>query len=214
MLSIVKKSLLIAYRRLPFTLLMEVLMLLLGIWAGTTHRELSAETRDLVAVGLPNLQRGRAYTLVTSAFFSSDALMYYGMFPFVAVAIGGYEWRVGTRRAVALYWGINVTTMLAAMYLVAKPLSTLTQVPFVQEMATTLDVGPSAGGFALIGASVNRFPERYRKLTFTGIMLYLIVRPFIVPDPYADIVHLIAFPAGFIVDQRTARQHVADDTSS
>lgn len=188
-------------RRLPFTLLMELLIIIVAVTHGSIWGHLSQSATLRWGVGLHNLWEGRFYTFITSTFFVRDLRMFAGMIFLIGYSVGIYEWLRGTKRAIMLYWSTNLLAPLLACLFVVLPLY-LAGTAIGQELAFLSDMGASAGAAGCVGGSVSQAPHRYRKWLFGFILLFLVSKLLFFPEPFADTIHLIAFPIGFAIERR------------
>lgn len=197
-------------RRLGFTLLMELAIIAVATAQGAVLGELRPESKLHWGFGLHNLWEGRLYTLVTSAFFVRDLRMLVGILLLIGYSVGIYEWVAGTQRALALYWSTNILATLLAACLLVAPLYYAGR-STGRQLALMSDVGPSAGALGAIGGWVDRVPDRRRRWLFWVVMVYLAGKLALRPEPFADSVHLIAFPMGFVFDRwlRLTRRQAA-----
>jgi phosphatidylglycerol lysyltransferase len=179
---------------------MEVAIISVAVTHGAVLGELSPATKQQWGFGLHDFGEGRSYTIITSTFFVRDLRMLTGILLLIGYSIGIYEWVAGTRRALLLYWSTNIlATFLASWLLVA--LLNYAGSPLGRELAFMSDVGPSAGALGAIGGWVDRVPYRYRRWLFPTIMIYLMGKLALLPEPLADTIHLVAFPLGFALDR-------------
>ncbi|HET6289280.1 MAG TPA: hypothetical protein VFG15_21350, partial [Amycolatopsis sp.] len=106
--------------RLPFTTLVTVTMLALALATGALWS--AAEDRTVypyIAYGLPSLEAGRWWTLLTGPLFAVVPLYYLPMVLSFALFAGFAEWRLGTRRAMAVTIGGQFVSVLVAVQFLA-----------------------------------------------------------------------------------------------
>jgi len=136
-------------RRVPFTLTVVVLMLVLSVvyttlW--TPIEQLAVYPR--VAFGLPALEAGRWGTVAFGAFFALVPVYYLLVAGGFALLVGFAEYRMGTGRTVVVTIGGHLAGVLGcALFLLAFR---DTGWPWAARIATMTDVGFSAGMMAAI----------------------------------------------------------------
>ncbi|MCB9155897.1 MAG: hypothetical protein H6645_02130 [Caldilineaceae bacterium] len=133
------------WRKIPFTLVIFASILLLGIVLGSVRGYLAPAIEQQWGFGLHNLWDGRPYTIVTSVFLTRRPFMVLGMVTVVGSIVGVYEWLVGWRRALLLFWTTDFLSKLMASLLVVWPLY-LAGTEMGRSMALSSDIGASAGG--------------------------------------------------------------------
>jgi len=186
-------------RRLPFTITMESVILAIAFLDGAMVGHLSWADRLRWGFSAADLTGVGAYTLLTGAFFVRTPLMLLGILVFVPFALGLYERRRGTRRALALFWSANVLGF-ALIGLLTLP--AFGAAPFMPHG----EVGPSVGGVACLGAWVTALPSGRRRACLYGIAaLYLVGKIVFFRDPAGDLEHLIAFPLGMTMEWLTRK---------
>lgn len=190
-------------RRLPFTSAVVVAMIALGLATGTLWRAAEdASWYPMVAYGVPSLEAGRWWTLLTGPFFAVVPLFYLAMTGSFALLVGYAEWRLGTRvAAVAAVVG-QLTGILAALgFLVAVRGHGW---GWADRTATLLDVGFSAGSLAAaaVTSAVLRPPWRLRLRLALG--LYVLASA-VYLGSLADLEHLVAVGLALAVGPRLVR---------
>ena len=139
-------------RRVPFTLGVVGMMLVLGVATGSLWNALQDRPLfEIVAYGLPSLEAGRWWTPVTGSFFALIPAQYLPVAGGALVLIGWSEWRLGTRKvAIAAVSAQLVGVLGASLFLVAFR---GTGWEWAQRLAETLDVGFSAGALGAVAAA-------------------------------------------------------------
>ncbi len=139
-------------RRVPFTLGVVGMMLVLGVATGSLWNALQDRPLfEVVAYGLPSLEAGRWWTPVTGSFFALIPAQYLPVAGGALVLIGWSEWRLGTRKvAIAAVSAQLVGVLGASLFLVAFR---GTGWEWAQRLAETLDVGFSAGALGAVAAA-------------------------------------------------------------
>ncbi|MBB5958075.1 hypothetical protein FHS29_004683 [Saccharothrix tamanrassetensis] len=184
-------------RRLPFTVSVVVVMLVVGVASGALWTDAVDEPwYPEVAFGVPSLAEGRWWTPVTGSFLAIVPAAYVPMTGTFALFVGLAEWRLGTRfTAVVAVVGQLGAVLLGALLLV---LLRWTGWDWAERTAGALDVGFSAGALwvaALLSASV---PPPWRLRVRLGLAVYA-VGSFAFLGSLADVEHLVAVVAGLAV---------------
>ncbi|MFS0910369.1 bifunctional lysylphosphatidylglycerol flippase/synthetase MprF [Microbacterium sp. 179-I 3D2 NHS] len=193
-----------ALRRMPATLTMVVLILIVGVvWQGLwTPFEKTALFTD-VAYGLPNLSEGRWWTPFTGTFFVNEPWVYiFTLSGFWGMAY--LEFRRGSRVALAYYW----VGQLFAIFATALTLWIVSAFPWAwaQTQAQALDVGASGGTMACIAAAVGLFRPPWRVRGWL-ILLGFVFIAMLFWGKVADLEHLLAVLLILAVDRSLRVRH-------
>lgn len=178
-----------AIARIPGTLTIIALLVAVGfvgqgLWVATASQPWWGD----VAFGVPSLEDGRLWTIVTMPFFIETPWVYIPtLIGFVWVAI--IEWQRGTRVMLAYFWiGQFVAILGAAAFLAV---ARLTPWPWAIHLAEQLDVGPSAGILACFAATMTLLPSPWRQRGWVLAFAYAFVC-LLFAGRLADLVHAIA----------------------
>ena len=152
--------------RFPFTLAFLAIMVTANWLAGTFTGLLPPQALTQWGISHQSILNGEIFRLVTGTFLSHDFAMFLRQFCFAALVIGAFEWGDRTRRAITVFFTIDIVGTLLVLFVV---------LPFFADMPdydgraalTMHDVGMSAGGFGLIGALVAKQPKAWLFLTLT-----------------------------------------------
>lgn len=105
--------------RLPFTLTLWVLVFVLGLVTGSLWDHASHKSwYHNVAFGLPAVEDGKWWTIITSSVFEPSPGKYAIALVLVAVGIGWAEWRLGTARVAIVAIGGKIVAELLTVLLV------------------------------------------------------------------------------------------------
>ncbi len=160
--------------RVPFTVTVVVLMLVLGVvtqtlWDPLVDRPLF----DQVGYGLPALRGGRWWTVLTGSLFALTPLQYLAVTGGFAVLVGWSEWRLGTRgTAIATVAG-QAGGVLGSALLLA--LFSTTSWGWANRVADDLDVGFSAGALAAVAAATVVVSPPWRARLRFALVLYAVL---------------------------------------
>ena len=176
-------------RRIPATLTMVLLILIVGVaWQGLWRPFESTPLFDGVAYGLPNFLEGKWWTPLTGTFFVNAPWVY-------LFTISGFwgmaylEFRRGSRVALAYYW----IGQLFAMFATALVLLLASQLPWAwaATQAQALDVGASGGTMACIAAAVGLFRPPWRVRGWLVLLGFVFIS-MLFWGKVADLEHLLA----------------------
>jgi lysylphosphatidylglycerol synthetase-like protein (DUF2156 family) len=185
-------------RRIPGTLTMVVLILVVGVvWQGLWRPFEDSAVFDAVAYGLPAFEAGRWWTPVTGTFFVNEPWVYaFTLTTFVGMAY--LEFRRGTRVALAYYW----VGQLFAIFGTALLLWGLALLPWpwAEAQAAALDVGASGGTMACIAAAVGLLLSPWRVRAWLVLLGFVFVA-MLFWGTLADLEHLLAVLLVLFVDR-------------
>jgi phosphatidylglycerol lysyltransferase len=186
-------------RRIPFTLAVVAVMLVLGLATTTLWHALEDQSLfEKVAYGLPAFQAGRWYTVVTGALFALTPAQYLPVAGGFLLLVGWSEWRLGTRRAAIATVVCQAAGILGAALFLVLVGGTSSGWGWAARIADDLDVGFSAGAMgAVAAASVTLLPPwRFRVRFVLG--LYAVVA-FLYIGVLWDLEHLIGVSVGLLL---------------
>jgi len=193
------------FRRIPFTLVMLGLLLLVAWGTHSFFQELQRTWLSRLGFAPRDFWFFRWERLILSALVTSGGGIFWLALVMVGFTSGVAEWISGSWRATATFWGAHLVTLVLESLMFLLPLR---QLGFIQarELFFSRDVGPSAGYTGSLGYITTFLPKPWRWVAFGAIMLFLIVSLFISPRPgetqavklSADMAHLLAFPLGWI----------------
>lgn len=180
--------------RLPFTLLFLLVMTLANWAAGTLEGALTPAALTQWGISHRAVLDGDVARLVTGTFLSHDSAMFVRQFIFAAAVIGYFEWHTSTSRAAVTFFSIDTIGTLIVLFGVVPLVASLPDLghPAARSM---LDVGMSAGGFGVIGATLGGWPHRW--LLLAGVVAAIGVKVWISFHVIADSAHLICLLLGF-----------------
>ncbi|MEO1055934.1 MAG: phosphatidylglycerol lysyltransferase domain-containing protein [Actinomycetota bacterium] len=148
-----------------------------------------------VAYGLPALQDGRWWTFFTGQFFTQTPVLYVPILVLLIVAASIYERRVGhVRTLVVAVGGQFAAAIVTALFLWLFVDSSW---DWARNLGTELDLGISAGGFALLGALTAAMQPIWRRRVRVGVAAYLLGMVFN-SGLLWDVEHFLGFTLGVL----------------
>ncbi len=192
-------------RRIPFTLCM---LIILAVVAWVTHsyfQELARTWINRLGFAPRDFWFLRWERLFLSALVTQGGFSFWFALVMVAFTSGVAEWKTGTWRAISIFWGVHLATLILESALFLLPLQHL-GFPAARAIFFSRDEGPSAGYMGTLGYVSTLLPKPWRWLAFGSILIILVVSLFIPPSPGQtlaiklsdDMAHLIAFPLGWL----------------
>ena len=176
-------------RRVPFTISVVVVMLVLGIatralWDPLVDRGLF----DQVGYGLPALRAGRWWTVVTGSLFALTPAQYLAVVGGFGVLVGWSEWRLGTRSTAIVTVSGQVVGVLGSALMLA--LLSTTSWGWAARVSDDLDVGFSAGALAAVAAATVVVAPPWRARLRFVLTLYVVLT-FLYIGVLWDLEHLL-----------------------
>jgi hypothetical protein len=192
-------------RRIPFTLGMVILLLLVAWGTQSYFQELAHTWVSRLGFAPRDFWLFRWERLVLSALVTDGGSIFWIALAFVGFTSGVAEWKTSSWRAALTFWGVHLVTLVIESLLFLSPLR---QLGFLQARALffSRDVGPSAGYMGSLGFVITFLPKPWRWVAFGAILIYLIISLFLPPQAGMtlaiktsdDLAHLLAFPLGWI----------------
>ncbi len=163
-----------------------------ALWRSVTE---GSDLYDEVAYGLPALEDGRWWTFLTGMFFAPQLVLYVPILLLLIFVASIYERRVGhVRTIVVAIGGQFLATLLTALFLWAFDDSSWT---WARDLGAELDLGISAGGFALLGALSAVMQAVWRRRIRIGVLAYLFTL-LLTSGLLWDVEHFVAFVLGVV----------------
>ena len=193
-------------RRIPFTVCMVILLLLVAWWTQSYFQQLAREWVNQLGFAPRDFWFLRWERVILSAFVTSGGSIFWFALGIVAFTSGLIEWKTSSWKAALIFWGIHLATLVLESLLFLLPLHQL-GFPQARALFFSRDVGPSAGYMGSLGFVVRYLPKPWRWVAFAGIFVFLIISIFLPARTgeaqavklAADLAHLIAFPLGWLV---------------
>ncbi len=191
-------------KRLPFTLIMVAILLLVAWWTHSYVEELAREWVSRLGFAARDFWLLRWERLILSALVTSGGSIFWFGLGMVAASCGIVEWKLGSLRAAITFWGVHIATLVIESVLFLLPLLG-GNFAHARALFYSQDVGPSAGYLGSLGAALSFLPKPWRWVVFAGVLVYLGVSLYLPPRPgetaavklSADLAHLLAFPLGW-----------------
>lgn len=176
------------YRVALGVIVVPILATLVARWALGADRT-AADVGDL-GYGLPALQEGRWWSLLTGMVLVDDLAIPLPSFTVLAVAL--HEHVAGHWRALVALLGGQVLGVLLVLVAII-PLQDSTSA-FAQEVTTSTDFGISVGGFACMGAWTAYLRSPLRRAVRVGVSCYQ-------PGPLllSGLIFDLSHPAGWLL---------------
>ena len=177
-------------RQVPFTASYVGVTVVLSIALGTLWSRIEGRSwYPDVAYGLPSFEAHRWHTLVTGNVFALFPVYYVFVAGLFAVLTGFAEWRLGTRRTIAITVTYQIAAVLgtALVFLIFRN----TGWEWAHERAAETDVGFSAGMLAVFGVATSTVRPPWR-LRLRLLLWAYVVFSILFVGQMADAEHLLA----------------------
>ena len=199
-LATVAHTVALAARRLPVTAVVVAALLVTGVVSESLWRAAHrAPWFDGVAYGVPALEGGRWWTVLTGPWFGLTPLQHVSLLILVALGFGLSEWRLGSARTAMVAIGGPLIGVLGAVA-VGVPGDAVGW-EWATELSVVLDVGCSTAVIAVLAATTATLVSPWRLRARAVLYGYVIVS-FLFLGSFADLTHLIAFVVFLLVGER------------
>ena len=189
-----------AARRLPVTAVIVAALLVTGLASETLWRSArDASWFPDVAYGVPALEGGRWWTLVTGPWFGLTPLQHISLLVLVAAGIGVGEWRLGPARTALVAAVGQLIGVLGAVAVIVP--GDAVGWEWATELSVLLDVGCTTAVIAVLAAATATLVSPWRLRARAVLYGYVIVS-FLFIGSLADLTHLIAFVVFLFVGER------------
>jgi lysylphosphatidylglycerol synthetase-like protein (DUF2156 family) len=191
--------------RFPFTSLLLAVIIVAGIAFGTmigTPERIHWLER--FSTGLPALQDGRWWTLVTAGFLSSPPIFYVVALPLIVVQVGWCEWRFGWLRTCLIFGAGHLIGFLGSAGVLA--LLAPTGWRWAVDLSGRVDAGPSCGAFAALVFAVSTLPSPWRLRARFALGLWVLVTVFY-PGHLYDLEHGVSIVAALVATRFSPGLH-------
>ncbi|GAC66249.1 bifunctional lysylphosphatidylglycerol flippase/synthetase MprF [Gordonia soli] len=163
-----------AITAVPFTIALWLVVFVIGLSTGSFWRHTShLSWYHDVAFGLPALEEGKWWTIVTSTVFEPSPGKYLIALLLIAVGIGWAEWRLGTARVVVVAFGGKIIAELLSVLLVWFFSRDFTSWEWADHLARTRGAGTITMVVAAVAvaSATLRSPWRLRVRVFLGAVV-------------------------------------------
>lgn len=184
-------------RRFPFALTLLIVILALGVVLGALSRPAArSDWFHYVAVGIPSLEQGHWWTVLTAPFVLGAPAAYIIVLLPALAAVGWDEWRFGSRRTIAVFFGGQVVAALGALAIVwaLQP----TGWSWALRAVTRLASGPLPGALAVLVFAIAALPAPWR-LRARIILISLVTLLFLYGGRLVDLQNLVVVVVASIV---------------
>jgi hypothetical protein len=206
--------------RIPFTLLLLVLLASFGVYTDTVAHWI--QPRWVAALGFAPVDwwPPSAWRVFASALVTTGSRAFWEAVVMVALAVGACEWLAGTATTVGAFWGIQILT-LGLESLVLAVAAGLSGTPATVGALSQRTVGASIGFVGCLGVVLGRVDGRLGR-ALTLVTLACLAGLFFLPYPAQsvavklsdDLAHLVAFPLGWLAGWRGSRTVAASAQGS
>lgn len=193
-------------RNYGFTISALIALAAFSIASDSYWNPLSDQWRQTLGFAPKNLLDFQWHRLITSLVLTAGEWKFIASFVMLGFCVGTAEKAYGTRRALRLFLASHLAVLLtlSAVVLVA---AVAFQSDWATRLATTRDIGPSAGYYGCLGAILTRWPFKIALPGFALIITVLVLRLSVsasqMPDDAsvfsADLAHLLALPLGVVL---------------
>ncbi|GJF07580.1 bifunctional lysylphosphatidylglycerol flippase/synthetase MprF [Pseudonocardia sp. D17] len=188
-----------ALRRIPFTIGVVAVSLVFGlltrrIWEPTWQAPWFPD----VAYGVPALQGGKIWTLLTGWVFALTPGQYVSGLILFALLVGACELRLGSRRTAISAIAGEVGGVLVATLLVWA-LSSTTWV-WARDLAGARDVGFTTGMLTVVAVTSATLRSPWR-LRVRAALWFYVTAAFLFEGTLSDVAHAVGVVAGLLVGQ-------------
>lgn len=189
-----------SWNRIPFTLSVLAVTLLVGVVARTIWRPIWQEAWfPHVAYGVPALREGKVWTLFTGWLFALTPGQYLAGLLMFAIIVGACEIRMGTRTvAITAVVGEIGGVLIASLLVWALA---ATPWPWAVNLAAVRDVGFTTGMLTVLAVTTAALRSPWRLRVRAALWLYITVA-FLFEGTLSDVAHAIAVGIGLVVGQR------------
>ncbi|GAA3186520.1 hypothetical protein GCM10020255_083520 [Rhodococcus baikonurensis] len=175
---------------MPFTAIVVLTITVVGIATGALWNHVRTYSWfDDITYGVPALQEGKWWTLVTGWFFGLTPGQYVSIIVVFALAVGWCEWRLGTKNAAIVTISGQLAGEVGASLLLWA--GSHTDWDWARNLATHRDVGVTTAIIAALAATTATLRSPWR-MRVRAILCAYIAIAFLFEGRLADVQHLIA----------------------
>jgi hypothetical protein len=194
------------FHRIPFTLVMLLLLTLVALMTSTHLGQLPTHLLNRLGFAPRDLLQGNLERMFTSALVTSGGVVFWEAFGMIAFCVGAAEWLAGWKLAALTFWGGHLLALILLTFIVTLSRHQLRQFG-LEAVIWARDVGPSAGYFACLGLASSLLKRPWNFISGTGVLAILTIA-LLMPASSgqsaqikfsADLAHLLAFPIGWLI---------------
>jgi hypothetical protein len=189
--------------RLRFTLALELALLGTALLLGLFEPGAGAGFRERFGFGWASLRDGRPETLAVSTFLCEGFPQWLRIAWICALGAAPLELRLGSGWALLCFVLTNALGALGAALIQGGVALYAPDTAFARE----IDVGASAGAYGCMGCWMQLLPPPWRRRAQACALLYLALKPLLVPMPLSDATHALAWLLGLALGHLLARGH-------
>ncbi|MEQ8223872.1 MAG: hypothetical protein ABRQ37_16270 [Candidatus Eremiobacterota bacterium] len=186
--------------KIPFTVCYFCAMAVLALINHSYIDPLSKSWLDRFGFAPCDLWLIRWERLFTSALLTGGSTVFWKIIISLLLITGTGEWIKGTKMTIITFCSIHLVSLISLSLFIALPLH-LAGFYTGTELITGRDVGPSAGIYGILGMLCSDLPVKWKWASGITMLTGLIITAFIpggTTKLTADLIHIIAFPAGWI----------------
>ena len=187
--------------RLRFTLALELVLLGVALALGLFEPGVGPAWRERFGFGWASLRDGRPETLAVSTFLCEGFPQWLRVAWICALGAGPLELRLGSGFALLCFALTNALGALGAALIQGAVALSAPHSAFARE----LDVGASAGAYGCMGCWMQLLPPPWRRRAQVCALLYLALKPIVLPMPLSDATHALAWFLGLALAHLLAR---------
>lgn len=189
-----------------FTISAVIALAAFSIASDSYWNPLSDQWRQTLGFAPKNLLDFQWHRLFTSLVLTAGEWKFIASFVMLGFCVGSVEKAYGTWRVFLLFLASHLAVLLTFSAVVLVATFTF-QSDWATRLATTRDIGPSAGYYGCLGAILTRWPFKISLPGFALIIIVLVLRLSMsasrMPDDAsvfsADLAHLLALPLGVVL---------------
>lgn len=183
--------------RVPFTIALLAALVVVGILVGGFTAPITdADWYETFAYGVPSFADGRWWTTLTGTFLVAQPWGYL-VLVLTAVGVGWLEFRRGTGRAAAYFFGGQAIAVIGSAIVIAGFAEMGSH--WAEALVVQVDVGPSGGVFACITAAAASLGSPWRGRALLVLTAFTLVSVLFLGS-VADVEHAMAVGTVLLVN--------------
>ena len=189
-------------RRMPFTIVMIGLLIVVGILTESHFDLLELAVRRAYGSSLETTLDGKLLRVFSSLFLTAGGWRFYASVAMLAGSAGWVEWEHGTWQSMMVFFGVHIVTLAFIYFFCILPFATM-KIAFAESLVDVRDVGPSAGYYGCLGFALARVMLWWKwpvgLSIYAVLAIRLIMSVLALDEPHlvmGDVAHLVALPLG------------------